>query len=90
MIPVPSGCERGRLGLTPIGIAVILIMLGSPAETGAQYMYLDSNGNGVHDVGDRMLACPTQVDVWLNTAANRDGSPATCPFGTGALSLSHY
>jgi len=92
MIPVPSGCEPvgGRLGLTPIGIAVILLMLGSPAETGAQYMYLDSNGNGVHDVGDRMLACPTQVDVWLNTATNRDGSPATCPFGTGALSLSHY
>jgi hypothetical protein len=78
------------LGFTPIGIAVILVVLVFPAETCAQYLYLDSNGNGVHDSGDRMRVCPTEVDVWLNTAMNRDGSPATCPFGTGALSLSHY
>jgi len=92
MITAHTGCEtaRERLGFTPIGIAVLLVVLGSPVKTCAQYMYLDSNGNGVHDAGDRMRACPTQVDVWLNTAMNRDGSPATCPFGTGSLSLSHY
>jgi len=56
----------------------------------AQYMYLDSNGNGVHDVGDRLRVCPTRIDVWLNTANNRDGSPASCAFGTGGLDLAHY
>ena len=92
MITVHPDSEpvRARVGFTPIGIAVILAVLGTPVETSAQYMYLDSNGNGVHDVGDRLRACPTQVDVWLNTAMNRDGTPATCPFGTGALNLSHY
>jgi len=60
------------------------------ADASAQYMYLDSNGNGIHDAGDRLRSCPTQFDVWLNTASNRDGSPATCPFGAGALDLSHY
>lgn len=46
----------------------------------AQYMYLDSNGDGVNDLGDRLNAngLPTTVDVYLVTGHNRDGSPAAC------------
>ncbi|HEU4723770.1 MAG TPA: FlgD immunoglobulin-like domain containing protein [Candidatus Eisenbacteria bacterium] len=62
----------------------------APAVAGAQYLYLDSNGNGIHDAGDRLRTCPTRIDVWLNTSANRDGSPASCGFGTGALNMNHY
>jgi hypothetical protein len=46
----------------------------------AQYMYLDTNGDGVHSGADVLApnGSPTTVDVWLRTNANRDGSPAFC------------
>ena len=53
-------------------------------------MYLDSNGNGVSDAGDRLRTCATKIDVWLNTAFNRNGTPAACAVGTGALNMGHY
>lgn len=62
----------------------------TPAGGSAQYTYLDSNGNGIPDAGDRLRSCTTRIDVWLNTSTNRDGSPASCGFGSGALSMSHY
>jgi len=66
-----------------------LLALLSPSRTCAQYLYLDSNGNGVHDPADRLRECTTQIDVWLNTANNRNGTSATCPVG-GAMTISHY
>ena len=57
-------------------LAFILCFTGSAA---AQYIYMDSNGNGVHDAGDRMMKKgPTTVDFYLNSNHNRDGSLATC------------
>jgi hypothetical protein len=55
-------------------------------------MYLDSNGNGVHDSGDRLAAngSPTTVDLWLDTNHNRDGSVATCDVGPEPLSMNDY
>jgi len=54
-------------------------------------MYLDSNGNSVHDTGDRMnKSTPTTIDVWLDTDSNRDGTPGVCETGPGALDMSHY
>jgi PKD repeat protein len=42
-------------------------------------MYLDTNGDGVNDTSDQIDANgPTTVDIWVNTAANRDGSPVAC------------
>src|SRR5262245_21374657 len=42
-------------------------------------MYLDSNGDGIHTAADQVNAIgPTAIDIWLNTAANRDGSPTVC------------
>ncbi len=73
------------LALAVVGLAALTL----PAS--AQYMYLDSNGNGIHDSADRMnKSTPTTIDVWLDTDSNRDGSPGTCEVGTGALDMSHY
>ena len=95
MITVRIGCGvfRLRARFRAIGIVAVLGVLCLPATTGAQYMYLDSNGNGIHDVGDRVHSCSVpgdSVSIWLDTARNRDGSPGTCPFETGALNMSHY
>ena len=52
-------------------------LLTAPAR--AQYIYLDSNGDGVHTSADVLHGSgPTVVDIWLDTAHNRDGSPTTC------------
>ena len=46
----------------------------------AQYMYLDSNGDGIHTAADQVSpAGITSIAVWLDTAENRDGSRAECP-----------
>jgi len=59
------------------GFALALILL-APASN-AQYMYLDSNGDGVHSAADVLHAVgPTVIDIWLDIGHNRDGSVATC------------
>jgi len=75
--------ERGCLGV------FAAILLAAPAQ--AQYMYLDSNGDGIHTVDDRMnKSTPTTIDVWLDTDLNRDGTPGVCDFGPGAMDISSY
>jgi len=74
-------------------LLLIVALAGFAAPAAAQYMYLDSNGNGVHDGGDRLAAngTATTVDVWINTNHNRDGSLATCDSdGTLPLGLNSY
>ena len=46
-------------------------VMGAPAAT-AQYMYLDTNGDGVHTAADVLQpnGTPTTVDVWLRTNVN--------------------
>jgi hypothetical protein len=45
----------------------------------AQYLFLDTNADGHRDVTDRLKASGiTTVDLWIQTAANRDGSRAAC------------
>src|SRR5216117_398844 len=70
--------------------AVLTLPFAIPAS--AQYMYLDSNANGVHDVGDRMNAngTATTADLYVITNQNRDGSTATCDTGTEPLTINQY
>lgn len=66
---------RARFLALPV---CLFLLASSPAL--AQYMYLDSNGDGVHTSADAVNpAGPTTVDIWLETAMNRDGSTLTCP-----------
>jgi hypothetical protein len=71
----PQGGAGDDEGLFTAILAVVAIAGFTQIAT-AQYMYLDSNGNGVHDAGDVMqgTGVGTTVDG-LATNANRDGSP---------------
>jgi len=58
-------------------VFVLLLSFTSPAF--AQYMFLDTNGDGANDASDRVNPIgPTTIDIWVDTSTNRDGSPATC------------
>ena len=77
----------------PAFLALLLVgHILAAAHATAQYMYLDSNGNGVHDTGDALgpNGTSTTVDVYLNTNHNRDGSTATCNTGDGNLTINSY
>ncbi|MGE5177474.1 MAG: Ig-like domain-containing protein [Bacteroidota bacterium] len=65
---------RGCLGI----IALVLLACGGPAR--AQYIWMDSNGDGIYTAADVMSTngTPMTVDVWINTSHNKDGSPAIC------------
>src|SRR5438105_7809124 len=58
-------------------LAFLFALLAPPAF--AQYIYLDSNGDGVHTAADVLHGVgPTVVDIWLDIGNNRDGSQAFC------------
>lgn len=84
-----NGWERLLAGSL---FAVAVAVAGLAPKASAQYMYLDANGNGVHDAGDKMNgnATPTTVDVYIDTNHNRDGSDATCDSGPEALTMNSY
>jgi len=67
----------------------VALVLAPPAT--AQYLYLDSNGDGAHTAADVVSPTgSTTVDVWLDTNHNRDGSTATCVTGDGELTINSY
>ena len=78
-----------------------LAVAGTAATAQAQYMYLDTNGDGVYNPGnDHMNAngVPTQARLFVVTDRNRDGSAALCnsdegngnPPGTTPLTINSY
>jgi hypothetical protein len=66
---------------------MIVALAGVAGTSQAQYMWMDSNGDGVNTAADVMQAngVPTTVDVWVNTSHNRDGSLAECNSADGDL-----
>jgi hypothetical protein len=70
--------------------ALAAILLPSPAR--AQYLFLDTNGDGVFTAADKLHPVhATTVDLWLDTAHNRDGSVASCGANPASpLNLSSY
>src|SRR3954471_15992935 len=71
---------------------VLFALLGLVAASAdAQYMYLDSNGDGVHTSSDVVSPSGTTTfDVWIRTNANRDGTSAICSSGDGPLDIRSY
>ena len=66
---------------------VLLLALLFPSSSPAQYIYLDSNGDGVHTSADVLHEVgQTVVDIWLDIGHNRDGSPTVCRNSTGISS----
>ena len=59
----------------PLVLLALLTLLAPDAH--AQFLYLDSNGDGFNGPEDLLNAAgPRAVDVWLQTDRNRDGSEA--------------
>jgi hypothetical protein len=69
--------------------AAILLGLSAPAHASAQFMYLDVNGDRHGDAADVLGPGTTDVDVWLDTTHNADGSAAVCASGE-PLDISSY
>lgn len=59
--------------------SLLLAALAIPAIGDAQYIYVDTNGDGVHSAADRLNPSgATSLDIWLDTTHDRDGSLQTC------------
>ncbi|HET9950841.1 MAG TPA: FG-GAP-like repeat-containing protein [Candidatus Eisenbacteria bacterium] len=66
-----------RATLVAPALVLSVMLLATPAKT--QYLYLDSNGDGVHTAADVLHSTGTNfVEVWIRTDMNRDGSTAKC------------
>ena len=73
--PTPS-----RLRSTALALALVLGIASLPARSIAQYMYLDSNGDGVNTAEDVVNPTgTTTIDIYVQTDQNRDGSAPVCP-----------
>ena len=70
-----------------LALGALLCLFAGPAS--AQYIYLDTNGDGVHSSADQLLpnGTPTTVNAYIDTNHNRDGSLATCDTGDGDLGM---
>ncbi len=76
----------------PLLVFSLLVLLALAGSARAQYMWLDSNGDGINDATDVLnpVGVPTTVDVYLDTAHNKDGSAAICDTGDGAMYIWNY
>lgn len=73
-------------------VSLIALLSGTfSGESHAQYIYLDTNGDGYPTTADLLNPTgSTTLGIWLSTDVNRDGSPAVCPTAAGDLSLRSY
>ena len=64
-------------------ILATLLMLPFAGTASAQYLWMDTNGDGVNTAADVMNpnGTGTTVDVYINTSHNKDGSTAVCQSG---------
>ena len=67
----------------------VLLAAAPVMPASAQYMYLDTDGDGVHTGADQLNG-GAEVAIWLDTAHNRDGSPVTCAATGAALDFYSY
>jgi len=72
------------------GLTVAACVFGRPPGASAQYMFLDTDGDGLWSSADT-LSYPgaNNIDVWVVTNLNRDGSEGSCG-GVGDLSILSY
>jgi len=70
------GMRRARACLTVLGFVAALAVAG-PSR--AQYIYIDTNGDGINTWADSLNSIgTTAVDIWINTGFNRNGSRGGC------------
>ena len=67
---------------------VALVAFAAPAHS--QYMYLDTNNDGICTSADVLSPSTTSVAVWLVTNKNKLGATVTCTQSTSALTMNSY
>src|SRR5712671_6944153 len=68
--------------LAPLLLVAALL---HPGTSGAQYVFLDANDDGVHTDADVLNPSgATHVAIWLDTSHDRDGTLRSCNSHTGA------
>ena len=68
-----------RAALQSLNCLVLCLLLCRAASVGAQYVYLDCDGDGVHSSADVLSPVKaTTVTVYLNTQHDRDGKVQFC------------
>jgi len=67
---------------------VALVAFAAPAHS--QYMYLDVDGDGVNTAADILTPSSTQIDVYLDTDNNKDGTPAVCSSSSNLFTINSY
>ena len=68
-----------------LGLSCIFVLAALPQPAHAQYMYLDTDGDGVSTEGDTLsTGGTTLVALYLNTNHDRDGTVRACNAHTGA------
>jgi hypothetical protein len=76
-----------RHSLLLLGV-IAALAIGAPAYS--QYIYMDSNADGINSSLDVLSSSSTVVHVYLNTNHNRNGSLATCVDGTNPFDMASY
>jgi hypothetical protein len=75
-----------RIGVKPLrlilGLALFLLLGFRATPAAAQYIYLDSDGDGIFTSQDQLPSSGSHtVDIWLDTNHWRDGTLVSCPGG---------
>lgn len=70
-------------------LVFVCTICANPARS--QYIFADTNGDGLSSSQDQLAAAgPTNIDIWLQTDTNRDGSPVRLALGAPPLSIFAY
>jgi len=64
---------------------IAALAIGAPAYS--QYVYLDSNGDGVNTSADALTSATTTVHVYLDTNHDQSGAVENCSDGTNPLDI---
>ena len=74
-----------------LALVFVIGLAALPLSAAAQYMYLDSNGDGVNTAADAVNPTgTTTIDVYLVTDKGRDGVEGICPYESDPLDISSY
>jgi hypothetical protein len=57
----------------------LIAVLAAASPAAAQYIYMDTNGDGLNTWADSLNATgTTALDIWIDSGFNRNGSPGGC------------
>ena len=60
---------------------IAALAIGAPAHS--QYIFMDTNADGVCNTSDQLTSASTSIDIWLNTNHDKNGTVKTCSSNAG-------